>query len=69
HLALLRSLKRRAPQKKFYAAGGVRDARDLESLRRAGAYGALLARALHERRLTPGDLAAWACAAETTDAT
>ena len=67
-LALLRSIQRRAPQKKFYAAGGVRDARDLESLRRAGAYGALLARALHERRLTPGDLAAWACAAETTAA-
>lgn len=67
-LALLRSLKRRAPQKKFYAAGGVRDARDLESLRQAGARGVLLARALHERRLTPGELAAWAAVTGATGA-
>jgi HisA/HisF family protein len=35
-----------------YAGGGVRDDRDLEALARAGAAGALVATALHERAIT-----------------
>ena len=37
----------------IYAAGGVRDDQDLRALESAGATGALVATALHERRLNP----------------
>ena len=37
----------------IYAAGGVRDNEDLRALESAGATGALVATALHERRLRP----------------
>lgn len=37
----------------IYAGGGVRDASDLRALEAAGATGALVATALHERRITP----------------
>ncbi|MGH8750737.1 MAG: HisA/HisF-related TIM barrel protein [Burkholderiales bacterium] len=55
--ALLQSLQQRAPEKKFYAAGGVRGARDLETLEQGGAHGVLLASALHQRRLSSQELA------------
>lgn len=37
----------------IYAAGGVRDGEDLRALESAGVTGALIATALHERRLRP----------------
>jgi phosphoribosylformimino-5-aminoimidazole carboxamide ribotide isomerase len=37
----------------IYAGGGVRDDTDLRALEAAGAAGALVATALHERRITP----------------
>lgn len=42
----------------IYAAGGVRDATDLKALKAAGASGALIATALHERRIVRADLEA-----------
>jgi phosphoribosylformimino-5-aminoimidazole carboxamide ribotide isomerase len=39
-----------------YAAGGVRDRNDLRSLQRLGAAGVLVASALHDGHLQPGDL-------------
>ncbi|WP_363350276.1 HisA/HisF-related TIM barrel protein [Methylocystis echinoides] len=56
-LTRLREIARRAPGRRIYAAGGVRGLDDLMALRDAGAAGALVATALHERRLTPDDLA------------
>jgi HisA/HisF family protein len=53
----VREIARRAPGRRIYAAGGVRGLDDLMALRDAGAAGALIATALHERRLTPDDLA------------
>ena len=55
-LALMRSLRRRAPTGDFYLAGGVRDRADLAAARRAGAAGVLLASALHDGVLNSGDL-------------
>ena len=46
----------RAGARSIYAAGGVRDCRDLEALRAAGAAGALVATALHAGTITAGDL-------------
>jgi phosphoribosylformimino-5-aminoimidazole carboxamide ribotide isomerase len=46
----------RAGARRVYAAGGVRDANDLEALRRSGAAGALVATALHAGTITAGDL-------------
>jgi len=43
--------------RELYAAGGVRDAADLDAAGRAGAHGALVATALHEGRLVAADLA------------
>ncbi len=40
----------------IYAAGGVRDPADLSALKAAGASGALIATALHERRIVGTDL-------------
>jgi phosphoribosylformimino-5-aminoimidazole carboxamide ribotide isomerase len=53
---LLARLARKAEARSLFAAGGVRDARDLEALDRAGAAGALVASALHDGRLSPNDL-------------
>jgi phosphoribosylformimino-5-aminoimidazole carboxamide ribotide isomerase len=47
----------RAQGRRVYAAGGVRNAHDLDALEAAGAAGALVATALHEGRLTSDDLA------------
>jgi phosphoribosylformimino-5-aminoimidazole carboxamide ribotide isomerase len=41
------------PGVEVYAGGGVRDDRDLEALAAAGAAGALVATALHDRAVTP----------------
>ncbi len=62
----LSALRRRAPHKKFYAAGGIRSAHDLLRLARAGADGALLASALHQRLIGAGDLAASASGVDST---
>jgi phosphoribosylformimino-5-aminoimidazole carboxamide ribotide isomerase len=56
-LERLAMVKQRAGARRLYAAGGVRDAVDLEALRRAGAAGVLVASALHDGRLSPADLA------------
>jgi phosphoribosylformimino-5-aminoimidazole carboxamide ribotide isomerase len=54
-LAAIRSI---AGGREIYAAGGVRDAADLRALKAAGAAGALIATALHERRIVAADLKA-----------
>jgi uncharacterized protein related to proFAR isomerase len=56
-LERLASIRQRAGARRLYAAGGVRDAADLEALRRAGAAGVLVASTLHDGRLSPADLA------------
>ena len=62
-LDLVAALAARAPGRRIYAAGGVRDAADLQALQRAGAAGALVATCLHERRLTGEDIARFCRAA------
>jgi phosphoribosylformimino-5-aminoimidazole carboxamide ribotide isomerase len=52
--ATIRSI---AGGREIYAAGGVRDMADLLALKAAGAAGALIATALHERRVVGADLA------------
>jgi phosphoribosylformimino-5-aminoimidazole carboxamide ribotide isomerase len=54
-LAAIRSI---AGTREIYAAGGVRDAADLKALKAAGASGALIATALHQRRIVRADLEA-----------
>lgn len=56
-LERIRNIAARAGARRVHAAGGVRDADDLARLEQAGAVGALVATALHEGRLTAGDLA------------
>ena len=51
--AAIRSI---AGEREIYAAGGVRDAADLLALKAAGAAGALISTALHERRIVAADL-------------
>jgi phosphoribosylformimino-5-aminoimidazole carboxamide ribotide isomerase len=53
---LLRALAARRPGGEFFAAGGVRRRDDLEALDGAGVDGVLLASALHDGRLSAGDL-------------
>ena len=53
-LAQVRAL---APDRRIYAAGGVRGAQDLAALARLGAAGVLVASALHDGRLGSADLA------------
>lgn len=55
----LQQLLAQAQGKRVYAAGGVRDAADLEQLARSGSHGALVASALHDRKLLPEQLARW----------
>jgi phosphoribosylformimino-5-aminoimidazole carboxamide ribotide isomerase len=54
-IAAIRSI---AGGREIYAAGGVRDAGDLSALKAIGAAGALIATALHERRIVAADLKA-----------
>lgn len=44
------------PRHQFFAAGGIRGLDDLRAARNAGAYGALVATALHAGKIKPGDL-------------
>jgi HisA/HisF family protein len=57
-LARLAAIRHQAPDRRLFAAGGVRGANDLEALVAAGAAGVLLASALHDGRLTARELAA-----------
>jgi len=54
----LAAVRRSAPGRRIYAAGGVRDAADLAALARAGIAGALVATALHDGRLGRADIEA-----------
>jgi phosphoribosylformimino-5-aminoimidazole carboxamide ribotide isomerase len=53
----LAGILRQAGGRQVYAAGGLRDAEDLDRLGREGAAGVLAATALHDGRLTAADLA------------
>jgi HisA/HisF family protein len=57
-LARFAAIQSIAGGRKLYAAGGVRDVTDLLALKAAGASGALIATALHERRVVGADLEA-----------
>jgi phosphoribosylformimino-5-aminoimidazole carboxamide ribotide isomerase len=57
-LGRLASIQSIAGGREIYAAGGVRDADDLRALKEAGISGALIATALHERRIAAADLRA-----------
>ena len=57
-LARLTEIRSIASGCEIYAAGGVRDAADLSALKATGASGALIATALHERRIVRADLEA-----------
>ena len=57
-LARFAAVRSVAGGRELYAAGGVRDARDLSALKAAGASGALIATALHDRRIGAADLEA-----------
>lgn len=59
-LATLSRLRRGAPDRSYYAAGGVRDSTDLMRLSRAGADGALIASALHDGSIRDSDLTGFA---------
>jgi phosphoribosylformimino-5-aminoimidazole carboxamide ribotide isomerase len=53
----LLAIKQRVPDRRVYAAGGVRDAADLAALARAGISGALVASSLHNGTLTGAQIA------------
>ena len=55
-LARLAKIRAIASGREIYAAGGVRDTADLSALKASGASGALIATALHERRIVGTDL-------------
>jgi uncharacterized protein related to proFAR isomerase len=55
-LARFAAIRSIAGGREIYAAGGVRDASDLSVLKAAGAFGALISTALHERRIVAADL-------------
>ena len=59
-LARLRAIRRKAPHASLYAAGGIRDAADLQSLAKLGVQGALVATALHSGRLDAKALSRYA---------
>jgi phosphoribosylformimino-5-aminoimidazole carboxamide ribotide isomerase len=52
----LRSIQRTAGKRLLFAAGGVRDADDLRTLKQDGIAGALVASSLHDGRLTAADM-------------
>lgn len=58
--ALLGQLRAVAPERQIIAAGGVRDARDLEALATSGVAAVLIATALHDGRLDSRSLARFA---------
>jgi HisA/HisF family protein len=53
----LAAIRQMAPEKRIYAAGGVRDAADLAALARAGIAGALVATCLHNGKLSGAQIA------------
>jgi HisA/HisF family protein len=53
----LAEIRAKATSKRLYAAGGVRDARDLVALAEAGMAGALVASSLHNGKLTGAQIA------------
>jgi phosphoribosylformimino-5-aminoimidazole carboxamide ribotide isomerase len=55
-LSRIQDIARQGAGRQVYAAGGIRDARDLRSAARAGATGALVATALHAGALTAMEL-------------
>lgn len=55
--ATLQQLRHRVPDKKIYAAGGIRNFADIERLTAMGIAGALLASALHDGKITSEELA------------
>jgi phosphoribosylformimino-5-aminoimidazole carboxamide ribotide isomerase len=55
--SLLEWCKAERPESAVYVGGGVRGKSDLSLLARRGAAGALVCSALHDGRLTPGDVA------------
>jgi phosphoribosylformimino-5-aminoimidazole carboxamide ribotide isomerase len=57
-LARLASIQSIAEGREIYAAGGVRSAADLWALKQARVSGALIATALHERKIVRSDLEA-----------
>jgi len=56
----LADIRRRAPGRRVYAAGGVRNAADLTALSGIGVAGALVATALHSGAITAAELASFA---------
>lgn len=52
----IRDISRRSGGRRVYAAGGIRHRLDLEAARAAGAVGALIASALHDEKISAGDL-------------
>ena len=52
----IKAIVARSGARKIYAAGGVRHRADLDALRGSGAAGALLASALHDKKISAGDL-------------
>ena len=57
-LGLLESLRRRLPDIRLLAGGGILTRRDLERMRDTGCDAALVASAIHNGRLSAADLAA-----------
>lgn len=57
-LDLLRRWRNELPDKKIFAAGGVRGGEDLSALADCGIAGVLVATALHERRIGRAEIAA-----------
>lgn len=55
-VARIREIAKLGAGRRVYAAGGIRHRLDLDAVRAAGASGALLATALHEQKITAGDL-------------
>jgi HisA/HisF family protein len=55
-VARIAEIASRAQGRRIYAAGGIRDRADLDAVRAAGGTGALIATALHDKKITAGDL-------------
>lgn len=55
-IARIRAIARAGGGRKVYAAGGIRHRDDLDAVNAAGAAGALIASALHARKISAGDL-------------
>jgi uncharacterized protein related to proFAR isomerase len=55
-IATLASIKQRHPGGLIYAAGGIRNAADLQAGSQAGAHGALVSSAVHAQTITADDL-------------